>query len=70
MQDRRDVSELYRILEDEVLPAYFSRDANGLPTRWLPIMKRSIATSVHAFSTKRMLEDYMSQMVNVHAAPS
>jgi starch phosphorylase len=62
-QDRRDAAEVYRILEQEVIPAYFDRDATGLPSRWLPVMKRAIASSVYAFSTKRMLDDYLNQML-------
>lgn len=62
-QDKRDANEVYRILEQEVIPAYFERDAVGLPTKWLPVMKRAISTSVVAFSTKRMLEDYLTQML-------
>jgi starch phosphorylase len=62
-QDKRDANEVYRILEQEVIPAYFDRDASGLPTKWLPVMKRAISTSVVAFSTKRMLEDYLTQML-------
>ncbi|HOC31250.1 MAG: glycosyltransferase family 1 protein [Armatimonadetes bacterium] len=62
-QDRLDAQEAYRILENEVIPLYFDRDATGLPIRWIPVMKRAIATSVYAFSTRRMLEDYLGMML-------
>ena len=34
-QDWRDAQDLYRILEEEIVPTYYERDADGLPKRWL-----------------------------------
>lgn len=57
-QDRFDAQSLYDVLEREVLPLFWKRDPNGVPKAWVAIMKRAIATSLYAFSTRRMLEDY------------
>jgi starch phosphorylase len=57
-QDWNDAMDLYRILEDEVVPTYFDRDATGLPRAWLERMRRSIATTLWNFSTTRMLQQY------------
>lgn len=62
LQDAADASDLYTVLEDQVVPAYFKRDANGIPREWLKIMKNSIADSLQAFSTRRMIEDYIDKM--------
>lgn len=56
-QDKTDGAELYRVLEDEVLPLYFG-DRPG----WIEVMRQSIRSSVYAFSTRRMLEDYVAEM--------
>ncbi len=36
-QDWRDSQDLYRLLEEQIVPAYYDRDATGLPTRWLTV---------------------------------
>lgn len=61
-QDRFDAESLYEALEKEILPLYWNRDEDGVPREWVAIMKRAIATSAHAFSTRRMLEDYAKEM--------
>ena len=35
IQDEADASSLYNLLEDEIIPAFFDRDEDGIPTRWL-----------------------------------
>ncbi len=61
-QDWADALDLYRILEDEVVPRYYERDAAGLPHEWLALMKRSMATTIWRFSTTRMLHEYAEQL--------
>jgi starch phosphorylase len=57
-QDKFDAESLYATLEGQVLPLFWERGPDGVPHRWVAIMKRTIATSAYAFSTRRMLEDY------------
>ena len=61
-QDWADAQDLYRILEEEVVPAYYERDAEGLPATWLGWMRRSIAADIWRFSTTRMLHEYTEQL--------
>ncbi len=61
-QDWSDAEDLYRILEQEVIPSYYERDANGLPTAWLGWMQRSMAKAIWRFSSTRMLHEYAEQM--------
>jgi starch phosphorylase len=61
-QDWADAQSLYQLLETEIVPRYYERDANGVPTRWLETMKASMATTVWQFSTSRMLEEYVEQL--------
>ena len=44
-QDWHDALDLYRLLEDEVVPSYYERDAEGLPRNWLAVMRRAMATA-------------------------
>ena len=61
-QDAADAAELYRLLEDEILPRFFERDGRGLPARWLAIMRASIAGALWQFSTARMLTEYVDRL--------
>jgi glycogen phosphorylase len=58
-QDREDAAALYRILEDQVIPAYFEREGDGLRHAWIRRMKASIATIGPQFSAQRMVRDYV-----------
>jgi len=58
-QDREDAESLYRLLEQEVVPAFFEKGEDGLRRRWIQIMKASIATCVSQFSAHRMVRDYV-----------
>jgi len=58
LQDAEDAEALYRILSESVMPAYYERDAQGLPREWLARMKRALATITPQFSSTRMVADY------------
>ncbi|MCK4777970.1 MAG: alpha-glucan family phosphorylase, partial [Actinomycetia bacterium] len=61
-QDRIDRESLYDILEYEVIPAFFERDENGLPQKWIKLMKNSIKSVIPKFSTDRMVKDYADKL--------
>src|SRR5262245_8256318 len=61
-QDWADAQDLYRILENEVVPRYYDRDKNGIPVAWVEVMRRSMASTLWRFSTTRMLHDYVERM--------
>jgi phosphorylase/glycogen(starch) synthase len=61
LQDQLDASMLYRLLEEEVVPLYFERDASGLPNGWLTRMRRCLATIPLHFNTDRMVLDYAAK---------
>lgn len=53
--------DVYRLLETEVVPRCYHRDLNGLPHRWVAVMKRAIRTIAPQFSARRMLKEYVSR---------
>jgi starch phosphorylase len=57
-QDWADAQALYQLLEEDLIPRYYHRDRAGVPTRWLEVMRRSMATTLWRFSTTRMLQEY------------
>jgi starch phosphorylase len=60
--DEGDAEQLYRILEEEVVPAFYERDDEGLPRRWVAMMRRSIRDTVTRFSARRMVLDYEHEL--------
>ena len=61
-QDIADANDLYRLLEQEVVPRYYDRDASGRPRAWLQLMRSAIASSIWRFSTTRMLHEYTERL--------
>ena len=68
-QDWSDAQDLYRLLEEEIVPRYYERDEHGLPAAWVDLMRRSMASSLWRFSTTRMLHDYVEKMYLPAASP-
>jgi starch phosphorylase len=60
--DAADACALYHLLETEVVPAYYDRDAKDVPHRWLAIVKESIRPFMPIFATRRMLKQYVDEM--------
>ena len=44
---------LYDLLESEVVPAFYDRDVNGIPRRWLAIVRQAILSVTPRFSARR-----------------
>ncbi len=60
--DRADAEALYATLETQVIPAYYSLDADGLPSGWIARMRNSLVTLTPQFSSDRMVSDYLSRI--------
>jgi starch phosphorylase len=62
--DEADADALYSVLENEVIPAYYSREHDTLSSEWLRRMKSSISTLTPRFSSDRMVGDYLTNIYN------
>lgn len=60
--DAADAESLYRTLEQEVVPLFYTRDKSGLPRQWIAMMKRAIETLAPKYNSNRMVEDYVRQV--------
>ncbi len=56
--DAIEADALYKILEDEVIPGFYTRDPNGIPTRWVSLMRESMARLTPRFSANRVVREY------------
>ncbi|MEP6788437.1 MAG: alpha-glucan family phosphorylase [Acidobacteriota bacterium] len=60
--DTDDAEALYSTLENELIPAYYTLDADGLPGGWIARMRNSLATLTPQFSSDRMVSDYLNNI--------
>jgi starch phosphorylase len=56
--DAADANALYRLLEEDVVPAFYDRDRANVPHRWLTTVKESIRSVAPRFSARRMVKEY------------
>jgi starch phosphorylase len=56
--DAAEAEALYDLLEREVIPEFYTRDANGIPTAWVARMRESMARLTPHFSANRTVREY------------
>jgi starch phosphorylase len=56
--DAAEANALYDLLEQEVIPEFYARDAKGIPTAWVARMRESMARLTPRFSANRAVRDY------------
>ena len=57
-QDRADYDALMALLENEIIPTYYERDPDGVPRKWVKLMKASLKSVAPRFNSDRMVRDY------------
>ena len=63
-QDKLDAATIYSLLENEIMPLYYARNAKGFSTGWVKVIKNSIAQIAPHYTMKRQLDDYYSKFYN------
>jgi starch phosphorylase len=61
-QDAADADALYTLIETEIVPAFYDRDADDVPRRWTSRVKHAIVSVAPTFSTRRMVKEYVERM--------
>jgi starch phosphorylase len=60
-EDVADAEALYRLLEEQIVPAFYERDESDVPRRWLKMIKEAIRTVAPRFSARRMVKQYAEE---------
>lgn len=60
--DTVEAGQLYDLLEQEIVPEFYTRDARGIPGRWVGRIRESMARLTPAFSSNRMLRRYVETL--------
>lgn len=56
-----DAEALYRLLEEQIVPLYYQRPDDEIPHGFVKVMKATIKSVAPAFSTRRMVKEYVSR---------
>jgi starch phosphorylase len=56
--DAAEAAALYDLLEREVIPEFYTRNAQGIPTAWVARMRESMARLTTQFSANRAVREY------------
>jgi starch phosphorylase len=59
--DAAEAEALYDLLEREVVPEFYTRDEQGIPTAWVARMRESMARLTPRFSANRTVREYTEQ---------
>jgi starch phosphorylase len=68
--DAADADSLYRLLEQEVVPAFYERDADNVPRRWVRVVREAMRSNLPRFSARRMLKQYVTEQYTPAAQAS
>jgi glucan phosphorylase len=53
--------QLYTLLETEAVPAFYDRNGDGLPRRWIAMMKHALRAAGNSFTARRMVSEYVTR---------
>jgi starch phosphorylase len=59
--DATEAEALYGLLEREVIPEFYARDKDGIPSAWVKRMRESMARLTPTFSADRAVREYTEQ---------
>ncbi|MHB1646246.1 MAG: alpha-glucan family phosphorylase [bacterium] len=59
--DGIEAEALYVLLEQKVIPEFYKKNEQGIPTAWVSRMRESMARLTPQFSTNRTVQEYMEQ---------
>ncbi len=60
-QDDIESRLIYDLIQQEIVPLFYTRGSDGLPRGWIKAMKRSMATCIPVFNTNRQVQEYMEK---------
>ncbi|ARJ04859.1 alpha-1,4 glucan phosphorylase [Cnuibacter physcomitrellae] len=61
-RDRLESEALYDLLEHQVAPRFYDRDADGIPANWMASIRHTLATLSPELSAERMVRQYVERL--------
>ena len=59
-RDAREAEQLYHVLEQEIIPAFYDRNHHGYPRTWLARVRASMSQLTPRYSSNRMMREYVT----------
>ena len=67
-RDAEEARSLYEIIENQIVPRFYTRDSQGLPTEWLAMVRSTISGLGPLVLASRMVRDYVTKLYTPAAA--
>jgi len=61
-RDDWEASQLYRLLEEQIVPMFYDRNQEGIPGAWIAKVRASMATLTPRYSSRRMMQEYLENV--------
>ena len=61
-RDEAHAAAIYSLLENEIVPLYYSDRVEDVPVKWMQRVKQSLSYVSAHYNCRRMVEDYRSQL--------
>ena len=61
-RDEAEAAQMMDLLEAEIVPLFFQRNADGVPMEWLAQVERSMEVLSPTFSAHRMMDEYVQRI--------
>ena len=59
--DGSDAAKIYDTLEQKIIPLYYNMSDNGIPNKWVHLMKETMKSTAAGFSARRMVKQYIEK---------
>jgi len=59
--DMQDANSIYDILENDIVPRYYTLNEDGLPMSWITMMREAMKSISPHFNARRMMQDYLDK---------
>jgi starch phosphorylase len=59
--EQSDLENLFRLLEQEIVPTFYDRIPGKVGAAWVHMMKSAMAVSIERFTTRQMLQNYVTR---------
>lgn len=60
-RSKSDADAIYTLLEEKIIPLYYSDSSHDIPSGWIQAMKESIKSNGARFSARRMVKEYIEK---------
>ncbi len=61
-RDQLEADSLYDLIEHQIAPRFYDRNAKGVPSRWVESIRHTLATLSPSLSADRMVKEYVERL--------